>query len=315
MTLDREDWLEWRRQGIGSSDAAVIIGLSPWKSRYALWAEKTVEGLDTQDVTHSMEFGTRVEPVLNRWFHDLTDLYILGEQTLCDHPERPWMRATVDGFVAESPDTALADALGIAEDKTTGQAAEEWEKEIPDYYRAQAQWQMAVTGHDRVWFPTLHFAFGRREFHVHELERDQGDIDFLVAEAEKFWTEHILTGEPPEPDGSESTTRALKAAWTGERGQVCDLTTHARVVDRWKRAKADQKQIEWEVAELENELRALMKKATEGQVDGETVMSWRPQSRTAIDGKGLREAHPDIAAAFTTTTTIRVLRPHTPKEN
>ena len=39
--LSREEWLDIRQQGIGSSDAAVAVGLSPYKSALSLWLEKT----------------------------------------------------------------------------------------------------------------------------------------------------------------------------------------------------------------------------------------------------------------------------------
>ena len=39
--LPREDWLQIRKQGIGSSDAAAAVGLNPYKSRLELWMEKT----------------------------------------------------------------------------------------------------------------------------------------------------------------------------------------------------------------------------------------------------------------------------------
>ena len=41
ISLDREQWLEVRRGGIGSSDAAAAVGLHPYKSPLQLWMEKT----------------------------------------------------------------------------------------------------------------------------------------------------------------------------------------------------------------------------------------------------------------------------------
>ena len=35
-----EDWLEYRKQGIGGSDAAVACGISRYKSPVELWLEK-----------------------------------------------------------------------------------------------------------------------------------------------------------------------------------------------------------------------------------------------------------------------------------
>ena len=39
--MPREEWLAVRKRGIGSSDAAAAVGLSPYKSQLELWLEKT----------------------------------------------------------------------------------------------------------------------------------------------------------------------------------------------------------------------------------------------------------------------------------
>jgi predicted phage-related endonuclease len=51
---ERERWLAERRKGIGSSDAAAILGVHPYKSAYAVWAEKT--GLIVEDSEQIMFF-------------------------------------------------------------------------------------------------------------------------------------------------------------------------------------------------------------------------------------------------------------------
>ena len=39
--LPYEDWLEYRKLGIGGSDASVVCGISRYKSPVELWMEKT----------------------------------------------------------------------------------------------------------------------------------------------------------------------------------------------------------------------------------------------------------------------------------
>ena len=39
--LSRQEWLQVRKRGIGSSDAAAAVGLNPYKSQLELWLEKT----------------------------------------------------------------------------------------------------------------------------------------------------------------------------------------------------------------------------------------------------------------------------------
>jgi len=39
--LDRDEWLSFRKQGIGGSDASAVCGLSRRKSPMAVWLDKT----------------------------------------------------------------------------------------------------------------------------------------------------------------------------------------------------------------------------------------------------------------------------------
>lgn len=44
--MPREEWLEYRRTGIGGSDAATVCGLNPYSSLIELWADKTWRSLE-----------------------------------------------------------------------------------------------------------------------------------------------------------------------------------------------------------------------------------------------------------------------------
>ncbi|MDV5469038.1 YqaJ viral recombinase family protein [Klebsiella pneumoniae] len=41
LSQREEDWLDWRRQGVTATDAAILLNRSPYKTRWRLWAEKT----------------------------------------------------------------------------------------------------------------------------------------------------------------------------------------------------------------------------------------------------------------------------------
>ncbi|MFQ2833206.1 YqaJ viral recombinase family protein, partial [Aeromonas caviae] len=63
--LTREQWLAIRKLGIGSSDAAVAVGLSPYKCPLSLWLEKTGRK-EPEDISHkeAVLWGIELEPVL-----------------------------------------------------------------------------------------------------------------------------------------------------------------------------------------------------------------------------------------------------------
>ena len=56
-----EDWLEYRRLGIGGSDASVVCGINRYKSPVELWLDKTSQ-LPPQEAGEAAYWGTQLEP-------------------------------------------------------------------------------------------------------------------------------------------------------------------------------------------------------------------------------------------------------------
>lgn len=136
--MSRNDWLEHRRHGIGGSDAAVIMGVSPWKSLMDLWLEKTgqyVEGIDSE----SMYWGRVLEDVIAKEFAIRNKLKIRRVNAILQHPDHPYMIANVDRVIV-----GRKEGLEI---KTGHEfSSQHWENGVPAYYYAQVQHYMAVTG-------------------------------------------------------------------------------------------------------------------------------------------------------------------------
>jgi putative phage-type endonuclease len=197
---DRFDWLAWRRTGIGASDVAGILGLSPWTTPWTVWADKV--GLaPEQEPSEAMEFGSLIEGLLCDWYETKFDTVVTFRQSRCTHPAWSHHLATLDG---------ITHPLALIECKSTSD--DEWD-EIPVYYQAQAQWQMHVAQIDRCTFVVLHMAFGRPKIRTYQLDRNDDDIALLVARVNTFWTDRVLTGNPPPIDGTERTTDILRDAW------------------------------------------------------------------------------------------------------
>ena len=301
-TEARAEWLAWRRTGIGASDVAAILGISPWASPFTVWLDKlgllSDEELDDDD---PKEFGRRAEAMVGPWFADTTGLQLAGEQLWLTSKDEPWMLATPDALVApaEAEWTNLLApfpdlALGPLEIKTD--FGKPW-AEIPAHYQAQGQWQMAVGGWDRMWFAVLH---GRR-FRTYELERDQADIDMMIERAGAFWVNHVLAEIPPPIDSSEATAQALARLYpTAEKGTTADLADVAGAFTMLAEAKRARKAAEEQESAAANVIRWAMKDAEQGLVNGAKACTLGTQTRkTTCEHCGAV----DVSAPF------RVLRP------
>ncbi|MBB2775753.1 UNVERIFIED_ORG: putative phage-type endonuclease [Comamonas terrigena] len=99
--MEREDWLEVRRTGIGSSDAAAAIGLNPYQSQLELWMQKTGKAdllptVDRSDDSSPMFWGTLLEPIVAAHYTKRTGNKVRRVNAVLQHPEHPWMLANVD---------------------------------------------------------------------------------------------------------------------------------------------------------------------------------------------------------------------------
>lgn len=307
-----DEWLAWRRAGIGASDIAGILGVSPWESPYSVWAIK-VGIVPDKEATEAMEMGGIMEPAINRLFHARTGLWVGGVQEWVQHPDLPWARATLDGRVYEHPhgDDPSA-SLGPLEAKTTSESPAKWENDIPIQYACQTQWQMFVTGTERTWVACLHAAFGLK-FRVYEVERDDEDIAFIVERVSKFYTDHVLRGVPPETDAHAATGDTLQQL-RADPGEVIDLADMATDWERLQALRISHAATAARIEALENAVKARMGSATEAFIGDRLIATWRPQERRTIDSKKLRAERPDIAGDYTKITTSRVFRQKSEKE-
>ena len=198
----RDAWLEERRNGIGASDAPVVLRLSKWSNPVELWQEK-LGLLPPREPTQQMEWGTRLEPLIRQTFAEKSgvNVHYWGAHTICVHDKHPWMRASLDG-VAD-----LDGGQGIVEIKAVSAAQKDnWERELPVYYQAQMQHQMAVTGLQRGLLVVL---FGGQELCWYPVQRHP-EFQALLEEREgEFWRA-VEEREQPEAKSDDELASAAK---------------------------------------------------------------------------------------------------------
>lgn len=207
-----EEWLKARLSGIGASEAAAIIGRSPWLDNVELWRRKT--GRSTApDISNNeaVKYGHDAEgPIRELFALDYADRYEVsygGAFDLVKHPEHDFIFATLDGRLQERE----TGRRGVLEIKTTSivrsmQKEKWWGPDgpcIPMQYYCQVLHQLIVTGFD---FAVLHsqlkYNYGddiRSERRTYTIERDdvQDDIDYLLTEEINFWNKYVLEDKQP----------------------------------------------------------------------------------------------------------------------
>jgi predicted phage-related endonuclease len=227
-----------------------------------------------------------MESVLAAEFHAETGLHVAGEQTWCTHSDWEPARCTVDGFVVAPADAIEAQHLDLAgmthvwEAKTDARRG--WD-EIPPHILAQARWNMGVTGVHGCWI-TVMFAGFRIEHH--EVTWDESDWAYMLDAAQQFWTTHVEAGIPPEIDGSDATTRALKAVYPetvkGRAVEIDSLADELSRLEEYKALESAATKLAEAAGCIENRIKAAMGDAEIATVGGAPVYTLRTTTRKAL---------------------------------
>lgn len=288
-TTDRATWLEDRRRGVGASDVAGIVGLSPWASPMSVWLDKTGRSIDHQ--TEAMEIGQFIENGILDLFEHREHTTVIDRQQMVWHDNGRHF-ATLDGRL---------DTYEGVEAKSTGENV--WD-EIPDQYAIQGQWQAHSAGLEVVHFAVLHTAFGRRTFRSYRLDRDQAIIDRLTAAVDRFWDTYVAPDVMPPADGTKATETALKDLYP-LHSEWTEVDLDPELADEYHAAKAAHTRATADLDLAKQRIQQVMGDAETALVDGRPAFTWRTSSTTRLDAKALKATHPRAVTRFEKTTQSR----------
>ena len=260
--LTEQEWLAYRRRGIGGSDVAAILGISPFRTARDLYDDKLniASAVDDTGNWVALEMGHLLEPLVAQIFAKKTGLEVFQIKKMFQHPQHPFMLADVDYFV-RLPNGKIA----ILEIKTTNyNAKDHWWKDgeecVPVYYETQGRHYMTVMDIDEIFYCCL-YGNNEDEVIIRHLYRDREYEQEMIYLEREFWHDHILTRIPPPytEDGSlilESLRRRLGAADKTIPAIQLDNDLSATML-RYLRLQEQKQQVETRVRTLDTEMQRL----------------------------------------------------------
>lgn len=152
------EWHAWRAEGIGSSDVAAIMGVSPWCSREQLLEEK-LRGYTVAD-NWATRRGKAKEPQIVRHMSRVLGAHFVPVCFESDYSA--WMRASLDGYDDANPEShGMEMCQRHRRRRAIEVKAPDWKTHelnlyghVPAYYHVQVQWQMLVAELEEVTFVT-----------------------------------------------------------------------------------------------------------------------------------------------------------------
>lgn len=200
--MTHKEWLIERKKGIGGSDASAILGLNPYKTNVQLWEEKTGRRSEDDSISNlaCVQYGKAAEEPLRALFELDYPQYKVehSEYRIYRNPIYPFIAGTLDGVLTDK----MAATQGVLEIKTTeilnSMQKEKWRDDrIPDNYYIQVLHYLLATGFDfAILKAQLKYQYGdsvRISIKHYTIEREEvkDDLDMLLKEEIKFWTEYV----------------------------------------------------------------------------------------------------------------------------
>ena len=295
--LSKEEWLRYRKLGIGGSDVAAIAGISKWQSEIELWLNKTNQINEPPIENEAMQWGTIMEPIIRNHFIEVTGKPVVEVKAILQHPEYPFMLADVDGVTVDDEGN-----LAILEIKIASEfKRSEWDEGVPTYYQTQVQHYLCVTGIQKAYVAVL---IGGNSFRILEVEADTELQAMLIALEQNFWNK-VQNMIRPDMDGSDAAKELLDKLYHGGIAEEIILPEDAiEYIDLYIEACAEEDNAKAKKQEASNRLKGFMKDYDKASCIGHTV-SWKAINSERLDTKALKEQEPELYQKYLKVTTSR----------
>lgn len=295
--ISKEEWLRYRKQGIGGSDVSCLLGINKWKSEIELWLDKTNQTNDPVEENEAMQWGTIMEPIIRNHFAEVTGKAVVELKAMLQHPEHPFMLADVDGVtVDDSGNPAILEIKTASEFKRS-----DWDEGVPAYYQTQVQHYLCVTGIQKAYVAVL---IGGNSFRIFEVDADAEIQDMLIAVEKNFWNK-VQNMIRPEMDGSDAAKNLLDSLYHGGISEEIVMPDEAiEYVDAYIEACAEEDNAKAKKQEASNHIKEIMGDYDKASCIGHSI-SWKPVTSERLDSKSLKENEPEIYAKYCKSSTSR----------
>ncbi|MCD6582072.1 MAG: YqaJ viral recombinase family protein [Desulfuromusa sp.] len=292
MSLTKEQ-LAMRKSGIGGSDVAAILGISPWKDALEVYQDKVSDITFIDDGNDAMYFGSLHEPmILSEFQRRNPSLETYGCNKTFRHEAESWILYSPDGYVIENGKKGIFEAKTARNDSA-------WENGIPDYYVTQLRWYMMSEGLEFAWLAVL---IGGSEWREYRIERDVVKENEMFLACKKFWEKHVAV-KSPRGLTDKSTFGDLTIIFPKPSKEDMVTVTDDMTLGMLKTITANNEKRK-SLDEENDKLKAMIVKITGGagrlaDVNGKTLANYiHVQPKLSVSVKQIMVEQPQLAALY-----------------
>lgn len=281
--LSHDEWLRYRKMGIGGSDAGSICGLNPYSTAISVFLNKTSQVSEAYD-NEAMRQGRDLEDYVASRFMEETGLKVRRVNAIFMHEKHPYILANVDRMI-------VGQNAGLECKTTNILNADKWKGGVvPAHYELQCHHYMAVTG-ATAWYVAV--VILGKEFKYVRIERDEEIIQNLIAIETDFWFNHVKKGIMPDPDGSKAADEIINKYYKDARNEFITLQGYQEKLKRRLELSELIDKLDKEKKQIEQEVKLAMAEA-ETALCGEYEVDWKNVITTRLDAERIKQEHPDI---------------------
>ena len=294
LHIDKESWLQYRKQGIGGSDAGAVCGLNPYRTAIQVYYDKTSDSIEEID-NEAMRQGRELEEYVAKRFCEASGKRVRRANAMFYDEKNPFMLADVDRMI-------VGENAGLECKTASPYSEEKWrDDKIPLSYQLQCYHYMSVCNADAWYIAVLIYG---RDFKYYRIERDDEVIGNLIRIEEEFWNEYVLKRVIPDPDGSKTADAVIAERFKESKSTTIPLTGFDERLERRQEILSLLEKIETEKRQIDQELKLYLGDAEIAENEHYRV-SWKNFSRSSIDEKRLKAEQPEIYEKYRRETTSR----------
>lgn len=280
--MTEQEWLDWRKKGLGGSEVAVLHGFYKYQTPLDLFEEKSAEGPAIvrpanfiQAKGHNLEASARMrfsDILSNKFFQDVKLLPDCQELNAL-----PFMRMSSDGFAIVNDKRINAEVKFMGKQRhenvinealpITGKDFEDTECRVPLEYWIQMQHQYLVGAIDENYFVST--VATDEPIRSVLVPRDDSFLEKHIQVCTEFWLK-VKSKTPPEI--TDADFKRLK-----KKGALGLAKKYAKLDEKEKLAKKEKDAIKKELIALCDHNRMecgplkIQKQSTQGRVDYDSI--------------------------------------------
>lgn len=280
--LSEED-LKERKNYIGGSEVAAILGLSPWNTPLDVWRKKT-EDFEYSEPAEHMAWGNILEPtIVNEFLRRNVELKVIH-----DVPEQ----TDISSIIKVRPDKVVQNVESHekiptfypVEIKTTNAFQRNWTENIPDYYYVQVLLEIAAWRAPHGYTAVL---IGGQKYKDYVIESSPKIAQQIIDRCHTWWDKYVVANKPPPAQNLGDI------AWLYGRddGETIEATADVlQLIENYKSAKSVVALQTKVMKSAELELKKYMENHAILINDNKVLCTWKsPKDSTVIDYKALAQ--------------------------